>query len=161
MCCVSDQCILCIDTQKEIIRIFSGRGREMRIAETLADHFWFRVCLCCTVEPSYTEIITFHFIQVEDFNDQPNGICLECWEKTEIFDRFYKSVQAAHLILLNSKYTKNGCFDDVEVKSENMCHTYVSPMENLTVESIALDPNDEPDISQDKGTESTLIQFDT
>lgn len=42
---VADQCILCIQTQKQIIRIFSVRGRELKIAETLADHFWFRVCL--------------------------------------------------------------------------------------------------------------------
>lgn len=43
MCFVHDQCILCISSHKEIIRIFSCRGRELKIAETLADHFWFRV----------------------------------------------------------------------------------------------------------------------
>lgn len=42
---ISDQCILCIQTHKEIIRVFSVRGKELKIAETLADHFWFRVCL--------------------------------------------------------------------------------------------------------------------
>lgn len=57
---------------------------------------------------------------MEEFNDQPNGICLECWEKTEIFDKFYKSVQAAHLILLNTKYKKDD-IEDVEVKCENAC----------------------------------------
>lgn len=45
MCLVVDQCILCIKSHSEIIRIFSGRGRELQIAEILADHFWFRVCL--------------------------------------------------------------------------------------------------------------------
>lgn len=45
MCFVVDQCILCIKNDQEIIRIFSSRGRELKIAEILADHFWFRVCL--------------------------------------------------------------------------------------------------------------------
>lgn len=54
---------------------------------------------------------------MEDFNDQPNGICLECWEKTEEFDKFYKTVQAAHLILLNSKYSEAND-ESFEVKNE-------------------------------------------
>lgn len=48
MCFVTDQCILCIKNDLEIIRIFGNRGRELKIAETLADHFWFRVCLHST-----------------------------------------------------------------------------------------------------------------
>lgn len=44
---------------------------------------------------------------------------MECWEKTEEFDRFYKTVQAAHLILLNSKYAEpTNQLDTVEVKNE-------------------------------------------
>lgn len=29
---------------------------------------------------------------------------MECWTKTEEFDKFYKTVQAAHLTLLSTKY---------------------------------------------------------
>lgn len=55
---------------------------------------------------------------MEEFHDQPNGICLECWEKTEEFDKFYKSVQEAHLILLNSKYSENQIKDVVKYEDE-------------------------------------------
>lgn len=57
--------------------------------------------------------------KVEDFSDRANGICLECWDKTAIFDQFYKSVQAAHLLLLNSKYKPRET--EIEIKSENTC----------------------------------------
>lgn len=60
---------------------------------------------------------------MEEFHDQPNGICLECWEKTEEFDKFYKSVQEAHLILLNSKYTKTEIEDDTTTKFEDVYST--------------------------------------
>lgn len=39
----NDKCILCIKTTKETIKIFGDRGRDLKIAETLSNHFWFRV----------------------------------------------------------------------------------------------------------------------
>lgn len=45
-----------------------------------------------------------------------NGICNECWQKTESFDKFYKSIQKAHSNLLDRNVENN---DDTEtVKSE-------------------------------------------
>lgn len=62
MCFVTDQCILCVKNDGEIIRIFSSRGRKLKIAETLADHFWFRVCL-----HSKIFIINLVFMQAINF----------------------------------------------------------------------------------------------
>ncbi|XP_031623272.1 transcription factor grauzone-like [Contarinia nasturtii] len=121
MCFVIDQCILCTKTDCEIIRVFSNRGRQLKIAETLSDHFWFRV---------------------EDFNDQPNGICLECWDKVLTFDQFYKSVQMAHLYLLNSKY-KDDEIEKVSVKSEHDTSEDFLSMEDITACDSTSDQDDE------------------
>lgn len=121
MCFLIDQCILCIKTDREMIRIFGGRGRELKIAEILADHFWFRVCLhyifLFCFNQNRTDTHNNQFFKVEEFNDQSNGICSECWEKTLTFDKFYKSVQTTHLLLLNSKYKINND-EKIDIKSE-------------------------------------------
>lgn len=75
---------------------------------------------------------------MEDFNDQPNGICLECWDKTLIFDQFYKSVQSAHLLLLNSKY-KSHELENVEIKCENIGTEDILSTDDLIVEDTACD----------------------
>lgn len=75
---------------------------------------------------------------MEDFNDQPNGICSECWDKTLIFDQFYKSVQAAHLLLLNSKYKSNE-LENVDIKCENIATEDILLTDDLIVEDTAYD----------------------
>lgn len=75
-------------------------------------------------------------LQAEEFNDQPNGICLDCWEKTITFDQFYKSVQETHLILLNSKY-KPLEIEKVEIKTER--EDDLLSVEDSTVDASACD----------------------
>lgn len=75
---------------------------------------------------------------MEDFDNQPNGICLECWDKTLVFDQFYKSVQAAHLLLLNSKY-KNPEVEKVVIKCENIESDDVLSTDDLTPENSTCD----------------------
>lgn len=58
---------------------------------------------------------------------------MECWDKTAIFDQFYKSVQAAHLLLLNSKYSRQE-IEKVEIKSENVCSDDLLLVEELAAE---------------------------
>lgn len=55
------------------------------------------------------------YSQVEDFNEQPNAICPDCWKKTEEFDKFYKSVQAAHLNLLSTKYKNTDVQETIDI----------------------------------------------
>lgn len=43
MCSITEKCILCIKTDKEIIKIFSDRGLKLKIADILLNHFWFSV----------------------------------------------------------------------------------------------------------------------
>lgn len=98
---------------------------------------------------------------MEDFNDQPNGICLECWAKTEEFDKFYKSVQAAHLILLNSKYPEAND-ESFEVKNELLSNDDIltcadSTAGNPTYDYGHLDQDD--DDQQDTDGSSNLISF--
>lgn len=102
----------------------------------------------------------FH-LQVEEFNDQPNGICLECWKKTEEFDKFYKSVQAAHLILLSTKYkhTSVGVSgENVEVKDEKAeAGIDSSAVFDHTVERLASKPEEE---EEDDSNQDTDVDHD-
>lgn len=67
-------CILCINTTSKMTEIFDSRGHVLKIAEILSQHFWF----------------TF------SATDKSKKICVECWDKTNVFHQFYESVREAH-----------------------------------------------------------------
>lgn len=96
---------------------------------------------------------------MEDFHDQPNGICLECWQKTEEFDKFYKSVQEAHLILLNSKYTKNEIENESTVKCEKISSTHSDAENDVIEETDALLKIHDLDIKDEKGRKTLIFCF--
>lgn len=71
---------------------------------------------------------------------------MECWEKTEKFDKFYKSVQAAHLILLSTKYKH----PDARITDENIEVKDEGSEDNQTVDCLALKQLEENDSSPDR-----------
>lgn len=92
---------------------------------------------------------------MEEFNDQPNGICLECWKKTNEFDKFYKSVQAAHLTLLSTKYkVYDQSISDQNVVVKNECaDTIINSLSvyDHTEENLASKHEADDDFGQDNG----------
>lgn len=98
--------------------------------------------------------------QVEDFNDQPNGICLECWDKTLKFDQFYKSVQESHLILLTSKY-KNDDIEKVSIKIEHEnSDDFLSMEDTAACDSISdRDEDNDDDYIEFKNVKGININF--
>lgn len=94
-------CRLCFKKAIEPIDIFSAKGINLNIAETLRTHFPDEVnknfaarnkCL------SFTG--AFHFQVNENDDVLPKFICTECWDKSKYFNEFYNAVAEAKNIYL-------------------------------------------------------------
>lgn len=80
---------------------------------------------------------------------------MECWKKTEEFDKFYKSVQAAHLTLLSTKYKididTERSDQNVTVKDESADAIIDSSSEYDHAEENSASKHEEDDFGQDNG----------
>ncbi|XP_067634182.1 transcription factor grauzone-like isoform X2 [Eurosta solidaginis] len=110
-------CMLCINDSDHFLKIFDKDGEQLKIADILGRHFWFKP------QP----------------DDQPStAICSICWLKVNDFHQFYTTIEETHNKLTN-QVKKESSFGAVTNEFLHHRNEFVDIKEEESNENIACD----------------------
>lgn len=121
-------CRLCFKTKSKLIGIFTTRGIELDVADTIRTHFPDEVSGKWSLSVS-VENFKIEFVQVTEDGMLPRFVCPECWTKLAKFHQFYTAVAEAKVCYLE-KSMKQEAHDFVQVN----CDTVRSPQNEAFTE---------------------------
>lgn len=123
-------CRLCFTIKADLIGIFDENGLSQNIAQIISEHFRFQVNVKQTnpfisLQQMHSSLyLNFLFcIQINESDFLPKTICTECWNKTENFNQFYRTVEIAQNEYLSNIIKKEPIFDE----PPNISETIESP----------------------------------
>lgn len=148
-------CRLCFVEKARPIDIFSAKGIELNIAETIRVHFADEVSrhmsICSLISPNlYSQRICISF-QVSKDDHLPNTICRLCWITLKNFHEFYNAVNEAksHFLMtfvkieepkfMEINWDTFGEDSDIPVVKHDSTTDCIAAVEDIIEESDAID----------------------